>query len=525
MRFLRSPSDLRPYQHIGVDMVVNMPGVMLNLKPGLGKTATTLTAIRILLDQFTVTKVLIVAPLLVAEETWPEEIESWSHTKVLSFEVITGNPERRESRLRQPGVEIHITNKENIPWLVEFWGDHWPYDMLVIDESSCFRNPAKTTKPNKKQVELYANLFQRLQLEPELTPDLRDEILAYFTSIDWEGKDGEKVPSDSRMERLLANPKRLPKPQGGITRFGALCEVRKRFERVVLLTGTMCPNGLLDLWSQFYLIDGGQRLGTKFSAYKQRWFMSDYMGFKFSPRPGAFAEITTRISDITLSMRPEDWITLPERIENVIRVHLPEKVMGQYRKFARTFLLELEKGDIEADNKGVLVGKLLQLASGQVYHEDKTYTVIHDLKLKALEALVEELAGEPLLVSYSFQSDLDRLRAKFKDAVVLGESEGIISRWNRGEIKMLLAHPASASYGLNLQHGGCNMVWYGPTYNLEHELQFNARLHRSGQLRNVIIHRIVAAETIDEVVIAALKEKDISQEAVVEATLYRITSS
>lgn len=468
----RTRNDLRPYQDAVVEAIVERPGLLVTLAPGLGKTVSTLTAIRDLLDTFQISRVLLIAPLLVAEETWPFEIEAWDHTRVLTYELLTGSADRREGRARIP-ADIHIINKELIPWLVEFWGDEFPYDCLVIDESSCFRNPSKKNKPSKKDVEKYA-----------------------------------------------LDPLNVPKPKGSITRFGALCKVRKHFDKVVLLTGTPCPNSMLDLWSQLFLIDGGERLGSSFSAFRGRWFESDYMGYKWTPRPGALEQITQRISDVTMSLKAEDWIDLPERIDNIIRVHLPPKILQKYRDFERTLLME--EHDIEAVNNGVLTQKLTQCANGGIYDEDKTVHDLHDLKLKALDALIEELNGNPVLVAYSYQFDLERLRKRYKGAEVLGEQPGTVTRWNNGEIPMLLAHPASASFGLNLQHGGFHTVWYGLPWSLEHYIQFNARLLRSGQKAEaVVIHHIVAEDTVDSRILEVLNDKSADQDAVIRATLYK----
>ena len=469
---MRGREDLREYQTIGVKKVVENEGVLLTLDPGLGKTVTTLTALRDLLDTFTITRALVVAPLLVAENTWPAEIEEWRHTRVLSYEVLTGGSERRENRARRE-ADIHIINKENVPWLVEFWGDAWPYDCLVVDESSCFRNPSKRNKPSKKAVEAYA-------LDPE----------------------------------------NVPKPKGTITRFGALCKVRKHFQRVVLLTGTPAPNGLLDLWSQMYLVDQGVRLGNTFNAFRTRWFESDYMGYKWTPRMHALETITERITDVTLSLKAEDWLTLPERIDNHVSVHLTPKMLEAYRKFEKTLMLE--DHDIEAMNNGVLTGKLLQYASGGVYDEEGDAIILHDLKLKALDALIDEANGKPVLVAYNYQFDLARLRDRYKGVEVLGEGDNQVKRWNNGEIAVLLAHPAAASFGLNLQHGGHITIWYSIPWSLEHYIQFNARLLRSGQqASSVIIHHIIAEGTIDNRVMEVLEEKDASQEAIIRATLWQ----
>lgn len=445
---------------------------MLNLDPGLGKTVTTLTAIQEMIFDLDMGRVLIVAPLLVAEETWPAEIEKWSHTRHLTYSVLTGSRDERE-RAANTSTDIHVTNKENIQWLVEFWGDAWPYDMLVIDESSCFRNPSKRNRPSKKEVEAY-----------------------------------------------LRSPDTLPKPKSRVTRFGYLCKIRNMLSKVVLLTGTMAPNGLLDLWSQYYLIDGGHRLGKSFNAYRTRWFESDYMGFKWTPKPHAMREIAALISDITLSMRAEDWISLPERIDNIIEVVLPEKVLTQYKRFERTLLLDSH--DIEAVNQGVLTQKLLQLANGSIYDEDGNAHEIHDLKLRALDNIIDEANGKPVLVAYSYDFDLAKLRKRYKGAEVLGEAKGQVTRWNNREIPVLLAHPASACFGLNLQDGGYITVWYGLSWNLEHYIQFNARLLRSGQASDhVIIHHIVAKGTVDDRVLAVLADKDADQERLIDATLYQ----
>lgn len=469
----RSRADLRPYQGVVVDSIYRNPLNMLTLQMGLGKTVATLTAIRDLLDSFLIRRVLVVGPLLVVENTWPEEIETWDHTRVLTYEVLTGSPERREARARMD-ADIHFINKENIPWLVEFWGDDWPYDMLVVDEISGYKNPAKENKPGK-----------------------------------------------AAMKAHLEDPKRVPKPTPTLTRFGALCRVRKHFDRVVGLTGTPAPNGLLDIWSQYYLLDQGRRLGFEFYAYRARYFESDYMGYKYSLREGCFDVIVERIKDITLAMRAEDWITLPERIDNVVKVTLPPKVMKRYKAFERTMILEAEEGDIEAVNSGVLTGKLLQLANGSVYNEDRDPIEIHDLKLDALEAIIEEAAGQPVLVAYSYQFDLEKLRKRFKHAVVLGEDETAIKRWNNGEIQLLLAHPQSAGHGLNIQRGGHICVFYGLPWSLEFYQQFAARLHRSGQINTVIIHHIIAEGTVDERVMEVLGDKEVTQDMLIDATLYR----
>lgn len=486
---MREISELRPIQNVGVDFICKNPSAMLGLAMGFGKTVITLTAIRHLLDTFQVGHVLIIAPLLVAEDTWPDEIESWSHTSVMDYEVLTGPPDRREQRALRKS-EISIINTENVGWLVEFWGDEWPYDMVVIDEISRFKNPSKKTKPTKVAVQ--KAMDAAINGLPKGTPD-------------------DKVDA--------AVKKAVKQVRGNPTRFGALCSVRKRIEWVVGLTGTMSPNGLLDIWSQYYLLDMGERLFSSFNQYRTRWFEGDYMGYKYTPRPGSFEQIVEQISDITLSMKTEDYVDMPPIMFNTIRVKLPAKVMAQYRKFEKTMLLE--DHDIEAVNAGVLTGKLLQLANGSVYDEDGSAIEIHSLKLDALDSVIEEANGSPVLVAYSYQFDLEKLRKRYPKAEVVGESPNLQRRWNNGEISILLAHPQSAGHGLNLQYGGCITVWYGLCWSLEYYQQLNKRLHRPGQKETVVIHHIVAEGTVDERVMAVLPEKDALQDALVEATKYR----
>ncbi len=486
---MRSIQDLRISQTKIADCIVNNEGFMVAADMGVGKTGATLTAIRRLLDTFEAVHVLVIAPLLVAEETWPDEIEVWSHTAVLDYEVLTGPPERREQRARRL-PELSIINRENVPWLVELWGDDWPYDTLIIDEMSSFKNPTKRNKPTKKVVE---------------------EATARIIASLPKGLEPEEIEQ--------AVGKELKKVRGELTRFGSLCKVRKYIDRVVGLTGTPSPNGMLDIWSQYFLIDQGQRLGSSFSGYRTRWFDGDYMGYKYSLRGGAFEQIVERISDITISMKTEDFVDMPPVVYNTVPVKLPPKVMDAYKKFERTLLLE--EHDIEAVNSGVLTGKLLQLANGSVYDEEGGVVEIHSLKLDALDHIIEEAAGAPVLVAYSYQFDLEKLKKRYPKAEVVGEAKNVVKRWNEGKIQLLLAHPQSAGHGLNLQYGGCITVWYGLSWSLEYYQQLNKRLHRPGQTRTVFIHHIVAEGTMDERVMAVLPDKDATQNALLEATKYQ----
>jgi hypothetical protein len=486
---MREYEKLRVSQHVAVEAMYANPEFMLAADMGIGKTGAVLTVVRRLLDEFLVAHVLVVAPLLVAEETWPEEIEAWRHTAVLHYEVLTGVPERREQRARRL-PELSIINKENLTWLIEFWGDDWPYDMVVIDEMSGFKNPTKRNKPTKVAVQqVIDGVITKL---PKSTPD-------------------EEIEAEVR--------KAMKKVKGNLTRFGALCRVRKRIDRIVGMTGTPSPNGLEDIWSQYFLLDQGKRLGSSFTDYRRRWFDSDYMGYKYTLRPGAFDCIIERIKDITISMKTADFIDMPDVVYNTIPIRLPPKVMKQYKQFEKDLILA--EHDIEAVNSGVLTGKLLQLANGSVYDEDGNAIEIHSMKLDALDLVIEEAAGRPVLVAYSYKFDLEKLKKRYPHAEVVGETANLQKRWNAGKIQLLLAHPQSAGHGLNLQYGGCITVWYGLCWSLEFYQQLNKRLHRPGQENTVFIHHIVALGTKDEDVMAVLPLKDATQDALIEATIWR----
>ena len=485
---MRKPEQLRSSQLRIAKGIMDNPEYMVAADMGVGKTAATLTAFRELLDTMEVNHILVIAPLLVAEETWPDEIEAWTHTACLSYEVLTGPPDRREQRARRL-PEVSIINRENIAWLISFWGDDWPYDMVAVDEMSSFKSPTKRNKPTKKVIE-----------------DRTNEIVRALP----------RGLSSAEIEQKVT--RELKKVRGELTRFGALCTVRKFISRFIGLTGTPAPNGLLDIWSQYYLLDQGRRLGTSFAGYRTRYFDGDYMGYKYTLKGGAFEKIVHQIEDITVSMRTEDFTDMPPLVYNTIKVRLPKKVMEPYKKFEKTMLLE--EHDIEAVNAGVLTGKLLQLANGSVYDEEGQPIEIHDLKLDALERVIEEAAGAPVLVAYSYQFDLEKLRKRFKNAEVVGEAKNVVKRWNNGEIPILLAHPQSAGHGLNLQYGGCITVWYGLCWSLEYYQQLNKRLHRPGQTSTVFVHHIVAEGTADERVMRVLPEKNATQSALIDATAW-----
>jgi SNF2 family DNA or RNA helicase len=298
-------------------------------------------------------------------------------------------------------------------------------------------------------------------------------------------------------------------------RFRAFRQVRKYVNNVIGLTGSPATNGLIDLWAQIWLIDMGERLGRTFSAFKDRWFITNQWSHEVEYRPGAEEEIHSRISDIAISMAAEDYLQMPDRFDVINWVDLPPSVMAGYSRLERDMFLRLKQGDIAAVNAAVLTGKCLQYTSGALYHEDKSWEQVHDEKLDELESILEEADG-PVLVSYNFNSDLDRLKARFPHARTINSDE-TIDEWNRGEIPLLLVHPASAGHGLNLQEGGHRLVWFSLTWSLELYQQLNGRLYRQGQTKPVTVHHIVARDTIDAVVLNALRNKRRVQDALLDA--------
>jgi len=440
-----SREHLHPYQRRSVDFIKDRKRCGLFLDMGLGKSVSTLTAALDLIQSFAVHKVLVVAPLRVANSVWAQEAQKWSHLKTLRVSVCTGPSKKRLGAL-QMDADIYVINRENVEWLVEHYGTRWPFDMVVIDESSSFKNASSK-------------------------------------------------------------------------RFKAMRRVLPYTQYMALLTGTPSPNGLIDLWSQIYLIDFGQSLGRTMTAYKQRFFEADYMGYKFKARDGSEGSIHNLIAPFTVHMSAEDYLDLPPRIDLTIKTQMPDAALQRYKDFERTLLAELDDGDVvEAMTAAVLANKLLQYANGGLYTDDKkNWSEIHSAKLDALAEILEDNAGENVLVSYNYRFDLERLQKRFPDAVVLDKQQETIDRWNRGEIRLLLAHPASAGHGLNIQAGGSLIVWFGMTWSLENYLQFNARLHRQGQTKPVRIIHLVTEDTIDERVLAALGNKEKSQSALLKA--------
>ena len=442
------------YQEYATQWILDKEKAGLLLDMGMGKSVITLTAIdELMFNYFEVSKVLVIAPLRVAESTWDEEAAKWDHLEHLKISKVLGTEKERINALYTK-ADIYIINRENVKWLVDKCGKDWPFDMVVIDELSSFKS-------------------HRAQ------------------------------------------------------RFKALKKVRPFMKRVVGLTGTPAPNGLIDLWSQIYLLDGGERLGKTITGYRERYFLPDkrnqHIVFTYKLKEGAEEAIYEKLSDICVSMKAEDYLKLPERINNIIPIHLPKKAKEKYDQLERDLLLPLKDSDIVANTAGVLANKLLQMSNGAVYDENGDVKEIHNAKLKALEDTIEAANGKPVLIFYSYKHDLDRIKKHLKrdDLTVLDTSEDV-KNWNEGKIPIMLAHPASAGHGLNLQAGGNIIIWFGLTWSLELYSQANARLYRQGQKQNVIIHHLVAKDTMDEDVIKALEGKEVGQEALLNAVKARV---
>lgn len=438
------------YQQFATDFILNQSICCLMLDMGLGKTVITLTALwQLALDSFDVSRVLVIAPKRVAEDTWPKELAKWEHLTGLTSSLVLGSAAERKAALQRKAF-LYIINRENVAWLVK--NHYWDFDMVVIDELSSF-------KSNKAE------------------------------------------------------------------RFKAMKKVRPMVTRIVGLTGTPAPNTLLDLWPQMYLMDMGQRLGRFIGGFRDRFFLPDKRNqeiiYSYKPREGAEDAIYALISDICISMKAADYLDMPERIDNRIEVSMSPKERKLYDDFQKDMVLSIDDEELDAANAAALSNKLLQMANGAVYGEDKKIIPIHDRKLDALEDLVEAANGKPLLVAYWYKHDLQRIKARFKNARCIDTAKDI-DDWNAGKIPLALIHPASAGHGLNLQDGGCTIVWFGLTWSLELYQQLNARLWRQGQKHTVVIHHIVTKGTHDEDVMWALENKDTRQSALIEAVRARI---
>lgn len=445
-----------PYQQYCIDSIIYNRAVGLFLDMGLGKTVITLTAIHDLrYNRWEVAKPLIIAPKKVAEATWSTEAQKWDRLKMMRIVPVIGTLQQRLRALATP-ADAYVINRENTQWLVEHFKNEWPFDMVVLDESSSFKN------------------------------------------------------SQSK-------------------RFKSLKLVRSRIRRIVELTGTPSSNGLEDLWAQVYLLDGGARLGRTLSAYRDRYFIPGKRNrttiFSYEPKDGSFDMIKGAISDICISMKASDYISLPDVLHNNIPVVLDAAAQKAYTQLETELLLQIDENTITAGSAGVLTGKLLQLCNGAIYDENKTAVEVHDCKIDAFLELIEQLNGQHALVFYNFQHDRDRLLKALTDTGlrvrVYSQAKDEVD-WNNGEIDVLLAHPASCGYGLNLQLGGHHAIWFGLTWSLEQYEQANKRLHRQGQDHPVVIHHLIVRGGMDETVIGALQSKGDMQNALMDALKVKI---
>lgn len=459
------------YQRFTIEQMVERKKLFAVLDMGLGKTSCTLSAIaQLIYDRFEVEKVLIIAPLFVADVTWEDERDKWDHLRPLRISKILGTEKQRIAGLNR-NADVYTINRENVKWLIDYFvkkGRAWPFDMIVVDESSSFKS-------------------------------------------------------------------------GSSQRFRALRKATAVVDRVVLLTGTPDPNGLMDLWSQTYLLDGGERLGKTLTEYRNRYFTPGRRNgnviYEWLPREGAKEAIFAKLSDVMISLTAADYLKMPERIDNVVKLRMPPEAKEQYERMEEECILELDSGDVVAGNKAAVTNKLLQMANGAVYYEEpeadedgvvtgwqRKWVQIHEAKLDALEEIVEDY-GQPLVVFYSFQHDFERLMARFAKydpAVIRSRKE--IEAWNRGEVRLLFAHPASVGHGLNLQAGGSMVVWFGLPNNLEWYQQANARLYRQGQKRTVVITHLLMEGTQDVSVMRGLKGKTLNQDELIAAVKARIKS-
>lgn len=412
---------------------------------GLGKTIATLTAISDLFDDFIIKKVLIIAPLKVALRVWPNEILNWTHTKNLSFTTLIGSPQSRAYRMKLD-THIHIINRENLIWLFDTCqkNKYWPYDFVVVDEASSFKNPsAKRSK--------------------------------------------------------------------------SLAKISFHCDRLVELTATPASNALSNLWSQIFFIDCGERLHKSYTEFLSRYFVSGWNN-RSTPAAGAAEKIYSKVADVCLRLKDADYIKLPPLMEHRKVSALEGRVLETYLELEKNSVLQLSVQEEVIFNTGALINKLLQYCNGAVYH-GTSYSVVHDLKLDMLEEVVEECGDEPLLVGYQFRSDLERIKRRFPHAVTLDKKGTQVPAWNNGDIKMLLAHPASAGHGINLQQGGSALCWFGLSWSLELIHQMTGRLYRQGQLKPVQVYYLLIQNSADDIVMEAIKNKNKSQKELLEGVV------
>lgn len=444
------------YQQYCIERMLTADKLGLMLDMGLGKTIITLSAIQELIyNRFEVNRVLIIAPKKVAEATWTDEIDKWSHLSLLRASLVLGSATKRIKALAI-NADIYVINRENVVWLVDYYKNQWPFDMVVMDEWSSFKNHQSK-------------------------------------------------------------------------RFKALKIIRSKIKRIVGLTGTPTPNGLIDLWAQIYLLDQGERLEKSISKYRTRYFEPGQRNrttiFNYEVKEGSENSIHSKISDICISMQAKDYLELPDVIYETVPVVLDPKAKKSYEELEKKMVLELDEDEISVTSAAALANKLQQLANGAIYGENREVFNVHDCKIEAFLELIEALDGKPVLVFYNFQHDLSRIQEALKTSglkIRLLKTPEDQKDWNNKKLDILLAHPASAAYGLNLQKGGNHVIWFGLNWSLELYQQANKRLHRQGQQEKVIIHHLITKDTRDVDVMRALENKGDVQDELLRSLKVRI---
>lgn len=464
------------YQLKGIKHILKHPYCAEFLDMGLGKTTITLTAVAKLIDRCEIRSVLVMAPKRVCELTWPKEIKKWDHTKHLTHTQIVGSPVSK--KIKRKGKEIDTKPSAN-----------------------ALRSLSQT-------VDIYLANYEIL---PELATWMHTATYLPWDMVVWDESSKMKSASARRFKKM--------KPVLG------------KLSRGVLLSGTPAPQSYEDLWSQFYLLDRGERLGEFVSHFRDRYFNTvDRYGYVKVLKHGAAATIEKKISDITLCMQAEDYLKMPKLIHNIIEVKLPKKMKEQYDEFEREMFIKLKSDDIEALNAASLSAKCRQFTSGAVYKTraldkmgkpigPKTWTHIHDAKMDTMEELIEGSCGQPILVAYEFQHERERFMKRFPKAAWLGGSNDagkIEKKWNEGKLPLMIAHPASVGHGLNLQFGGHILVFLSGTWSLELYEQIICRLYRQGQSKPVIVHHLRVKDTVDEVVGVSNRKKAKGQKALLD---------
>lgn len=446
------------YQQTAMKWIIEHPRCGLFLDMGLGKTVSTLTAVQQLIDDCEISKVLVVAPKKVAETTWSTEAEKWDHLKGLTVSKVMGTEKQRNLALQEK-ADVYVIGRDSFVWLVGKYGGNLPFDVLVIDELTSF----KSSKSN---------------------------------------------------------------------RFKAMRMATPTVERVIGLTGTPAPNGLIDLWAQMYCIDQGARLGKSVTKYRETYFEThkwNNIVVRCEVKKGCEDIIRNRIADICLSMQAKDYLQLPDMVVHTTKVALSDAMMRKYSQFEKEKVLQFteehadEPSNVLANSAAGLMNKLSQFANGAIYDDERNVHEIHDEKLDKLAEIVEAANGNSVLVFYQYKHDVTRIKNKLKDyKVVAYEGEQDLKDWNAGKIDVLLAHPASTAFGLNMQDGGHYIVWFGTGWNLELYQQANARLHRQGQKYPVIVYKLICANTVDERADTALEGKKGVQQSLLDSLNYLI---